>query len=113
MNKSVLAAVLLSAVAVGSARAGSGGAEAAAEVARPASMSPAFERAASLPRPSAAGSALQTAALDRQSVRFGSHDWVPSAAGAAPSQEPGTSALMFVGLLIIGAAVRQRCINQD
>ena len=113
MKKSVLAAVVFSALGVSGAQARSVGAEAASEAVRPASMSAAFERSPSLPSPGVEGSALQTAVLDRQPVRLAGNDWVPSATGAVPSQEPGTYVLMFVGLLIIGAAVRQRCINQD
>jgi hypothetical protein len=113
MKKSVLAAVVMSALGVCGAQARSVGAEAAFEASRPASMSAAFERSPSLPGPGVEGSALQTAALERQPARFSGNDWVPSATAAAPSQQPGTYGLMFLGLLIIGALVRQRCINQD
>lgn len=57
--------------------------------------------------------ALRAAEDDGRSVRLGADDQVVGGAIKTPIPEPGTYALMFAGLVIIGAAVRRRCNDQD
>lgn len=48
-----------------------------------------------------------------KSARFSADEFAVSGAITAPIPEPSTYALMFIGLVIIGAAVRRRCNDQE